>query len=721
MTVYSREVLYRVPAIIRHLQRVIREAKGKTQSQLYDDLWHSDTMSKKTKGDILETWGADILRAELFGKYPFKSLTPATADQDRLEHCDALGYMQDNQRAGVQYANSRSVKIHGTDGDIENKILFLAQPMDDRYQENSPPGLFNVLVTTAPRDNCTQVISKLGNGHRLFPREEHEHLVSVANIKQHIQYLKDLQQHFKDNLDQDLTTRGDKHPPHDYQLTFDTKVGHMTKNSQVIDLYVRIGQGGGKTRMQRDYMYRAFKNGDIAIMVLPTLGLMDQSIEEVLPDVIFMNGKKPVKCVSFSSRRHWTVMNKGYDITCTGALDRLEKEDADEIFSKEPKVCFTTYDQLQNLIDKIEEYGLGDRIWWCFDEIASKAPKIQHPDKDDKDPKHWEQIARITKDRLFKNKTYFDANYPDVLQGSPVVGALLEEFNIPQGELVNRGITVPIIPHIIDKTASLPKEIMKIKGLTDLERRNVAGIMKVIQARVELYKNEPLVTQDPGIIYWNNAKNCGPVSDFIAEWVKEQNFGVKVNIAPYTSYVKSKEKLEQTNTDWRENQGINILMSKRMLNRGINFRRCRWEIMFDVCQTEEATHRFTRINRSDDRDIIGEPKKYKTHADFYYVNDEAAEHTKKILRQLVYADLQIPYVIVEERGSGTTRKIPMNELMKGDPELAKAVDGTSIANCFDLIRQDIKAEFEAERDSKLQSIQTAKELNEWFDQEDVVA
>jgi len=165
MTKYSREVLPRVHQIIRHLQRVVREEKGKTQAQLYNDLFHSDTMSKKTKGDILETWGADILRVEIFGKYPFKSLTPATADQDRLEHCDALGYLQDNQRAAIQYANSGSVKIHGAEG-IENKILFLAQPMDDRYQENSPPGLFNVLVTTAPRDACTQVASKLGNGHR---------------------------------------------------------------------------------------------------------------------------------------------------------------------------------------------------------------------------------------------------------------------------------------------------------------------------------------------------------------------------------------------------------------------------------------------------------------------------------------------------------------------------------------------------------------------------
>jgi len=720
MREYSREILKRTPAIIRHLQKVIREAKGKTQSQLYRALFLDKEVSKKTRGDILETWGADILRAEIFGKYPFKSLRCATADEDRVEHMDALGYMQDNQRGGVQYANSGSVKIHGAEG-IENKILFLAQPMDDRYQENNPPGLYNVLVTTAPRENCSQVVSKLGNGHRLFAREEHEHLVSVANIKQHIQYLKDSMQHFKDNLDQDLTIRGDKHPPHDYQLTFRTKIGHMIKNSNIIDLYIRIGQGGGKTRMQKDYMYQAFKEGDIAIIVLPTLGLMEQSIEAILPDIIVDNNKKPVECVTFSSRRHWKLMNKGYDIICSGALEKLTKEEADELFSTRAKVCFTTYHQLENLLDKIEEYGLGERLWWLFDEIASKAPKVEHPDKDNVDPKHWEQIKRITDKGLYKSKTYFDANYPDSINGSPVVGALLEEFNIPQSELVNRGITVPIIPYVIDKTASLPKEIMKIKGLTDLERRNVAGIMKVIQVRVELYESEPLVTQDPGIIYWNNAKNCGPVSDFIAEWVQEQNFDVKVNIAPYTSYVKSKDKLEQTNTDWRENTGINILMSKRMLNRGINFRRCRWEIMFDICQTEEATHRFTRINRADDRDIIGEPKKYKTHGDFYYVNDDAAEHTRKVLKQLVYADLQIPYVVIDEKGSGTTRKIPINELMKGDPELAKQVEGTSIANCFNLIRQDIKAEFEANRDAKLQSIQTAKELNEWFDEEDVVA
>lgn len=717
---YSVEIKNRVPAIIRHLQRVLRESKHKTQAELFDNLFHSDDISSKLKGDVLETWGEDILRSTIFGKYPFKSLQPATADQDREEHCDALGYMIDNQRGAIQYANSRAVKIYGTEGEIQNKILFLAQPTDDRYQENDPPGLYNVLVTTAMRENCSQVISKLGGGHRLLAREEHEHLVSEANIKRHIQYLKDLIQYFKDSVEQDLATRGDKHPPHDYQITFATKVGHMTKNSQLINLYIRIGQGGGKTRMQKDYMWHALKNNDIAIIVLPTLGLMEQSIEEILPDLIVQNHKKAIECITFASRRHWKLMNIGYDITCSGALEKLSEDDAKELFSATPKVCFTTYHQLENLLDKIEEHKLGDKIWWCFDEIASKAPKVEHPDKDDQDPKHWEQLKRIEDKKIYKNKTYFDANYPDSLQASPVVGVLLEEYNIPQSELINRSITVPIIPYVLDKIRSLPKEIMKIKGLTELERRNVAAIMKVIQIRVENFKNDPFVTQDPGIVYWNNAKNCGPVSNFIAEWVKEQDFGIEVNIAPYTSYVKSKDTLEQINTNWREKTGINILMSKKMLNRGINFRRCRWEIMFDVCQTEEASHRFTRINRTDDRDVIGEPKKYKTHGDFYYINDDVAEHTKKILKQLCYADLGITYVVIEEKGSGTTRKIPINELMKADSQLAKKVEGTSIAGCFDLIRQDIKSEFDAERNIKLELAQTAKELNEWFEEEDVV-
>lgn len=694
--------------LIKHGKQVIREGKNLSQSQLFEKFFF-DLSDNHLQGDVLETFGDSLLASTIIGKFNITNVIPSDEDQDRKQKSDSLAYKQDTgQRTGVQYKNTRVVKIHGAKG-IENTILFLAESTKKMYDEYDPPGFVKCLVTSAYYKDCEQLYDYLSRDEMLC-REEWEPLISIASIKEWIKFIESALEFFKKAKEEYLNNTVLK-DPHDYQLEHKKSIIQAFNQNTTIDEYIRIGQGGGKTDMQADFCYEAIKRGYIAIYVAPHLPLIDQQITEVLPLIEKQLPKTQTLTTQvFSSRKAWSIEKDGFDVESLGALDKLSDEDQKRIFMPGGKLWFSTYHQLENLVPLIKKFKLEKNVVWCCDEIASKCPRIERINEDDKDHKHWNIIKQIHDEGIFAHKSFWDANRPEGCK-IPQLGKLA--IDIPQSELLKRGITIPIDPYLIIPV-EVPKELLKIKGLNDAERKNVGAILRVIQKEVKLLKSNQNCDSAPGIVYWHNAKHCRPVAEFCQTWADNQNFDVPVTVMDYTSYIKSKDVIEENKRKWSTNPGVTILVSKRMLNRGINNRRAVFELVCDIINDEEASHRYTRINRTDDRDIIGEPKKFKPRARLYSPDDEFAENTLKILEQLQYADLDIRSIIVDEKGSAKDRKIPVKELMEGNNELAKQVEGTAIEDAYKLQQINIKKRFEAQQKAKAKSLENAKKIADWL-------
>ena len=667
---------------------------------MYDEFFYNGFGKNDThkQGDIFELY-VDFDHLHFTGREDINATgyKPANKFQDTRQHhdCHLTEWLW-------QLKNTRHVDLYYTDKEDSkgykrsNVWCFLAeQATYDHAHMNL------ALITTAFRKDVSEEITRRYKV-KLLTREDIEPWFTKAKLVAFIEYLKAGQEHFK-RQKEDLLKKVENFKKYDYQVQWNNLIKKQayataTGGRFTIDHTVAIGQGGGKTDMEKDFIVNALKQDRTVFYVAHRLKLIDDQISDIVPKVHTTKGLKDTSVYAFGSRPDWTLERYGFDIG-TYSASRLDEDTINLIFKGGASLIFITYDQLHAVNNIIEELGINCDI--VFDEIASQAPRYERMTKS-KEKKHWAEVLRAR--NIFLNKAYFDANYTEKMAKD--LNNLF--IQITQKDLIEKyGVTIPIDLYVV-KATKLPKEL-NLRDLKEDQKRHVGVICRVIQNEVNLLKtNNKDSYRSQGLIYNTDAISVQRMNNHVESWIETQDLGKPVNMGAYTSHQSLTEQ-ESAMKTFDIDEGVNILNSKNMLARGINKRRMVFGVLLDNRNEEELSHSITRFNRKDDRDgFEPESKVHKPRARLY-VAEENAEFVQNILAKMMSTGLTCGNIIVEDR-TGNMKTVSIEKYLNPDYETIKGLAGTKLQEIFQIQKANIEAEIKRQADERASRLKTEDEI-----------
>ena len=690
--------------MISHTRRVLRNIKDEPNKNIYDefffDLFTKDQQARQ--GDIGEVFvdfdHRHIITREDINATGYK---PATKDQDYTQHFDSEAWDWI-----FQFKNTRHLDLFYNDKGRSNVFDFLAEAgtYDNEHKKRC-------IVTTARRDAVNELIK---NRYRvtLICREDIEPWVTESALKEFIEYLKRAQEHFaaqRTTLLEKAKDDKDNRQRYDYQQKWYDHLKQAYTGAlggrYTVDASCIIGQGGGKTDMEKDFIVFSLKEGIPVFLVAHRLKLINDHITDIVPKVLIIKGLSHTKVNAFGSRKEWTIEKDGFDIN-TYSAGALEPDDVDALFKNgSASLNFITYDQLGAITDHIEKHEIKANI--VFDEIASQVPRVIRLNKD-KEKKHWANVKRAR--TVFFHKAYFDANWTKKMEDE-----LQNKFiRVLQKDLIEvYGSTVPLDIIESKQIGKLPKELQQLE-LKEQQKVDVGHMMYMIMEEVDwLTKNTRDSYSSQGIVYNTDAKSCKIIENYLKSWIESQQFGKPVNIGSFTSHQSVTEQ-DRAMAEFDSQEGVNILLSKNMLSRGVNKRRLQFGALFDTRHEEELSHTFTRLNRRDDRDgFEPEAKVHKPRARWYIPKSDNYEYLTKILVDLQTTGITCGNIIVDD-GQGNKRTIAIEKYIDPDYDTIKSVKGTSLQKVFQTRLEDIEKMKQEKLKEQAQKAETLGEILDYL-------